>query len=347
MSERHPDLAALQLGLVEIAAAPATLQQRAQEMLEVLGRLVPFDAAWLAVRDAERRWHTPLATVGPAEPLRRYFLTPEADVEVERLGLNRSRAPMLVGEIPVPLPELRAWAEHLLPAGFRGGLAAGLFAPAGRHVGFLSLLSADPHRPERVDRRIVATVTSVIAGELDRTREIAEVAQLVRGAVAGVVLTRGGDTLPLPGLPGDRLLTSESEVLATAAAELAYSGSCISFLAPTDGGNPERLVRVTALDCAVPHLDHLSAAVVLSPPGDLRGLSTLDLRALGLVVDGTTAIPAIAGALGVTATAVADSLGVALIALAAPDLTATAVRALRAGLRIPPQLAGPGPAPTA
>ncbi|MGY1640114.1 helix-turn-helix transcriptional regulator [Geodermatophilus sp. SYSU D00703] len=343
MSGREPDLAALRW---ELAAIVSTLHETTQAALELLGRIVPFDAAWLAVRDPERRRHTPLATAGPADALRRCFLTPEADDEVEQFGLNRTRTPMLVGEIPVPLPELRAWAEHLLPAGSRGGLAAGLFTLTGRHVGFLSLLSDDPHHLDRIDRRIVEAVRSVIAGELDRTREIAETAQLVEGAVAGVVLTRGGDALRLPGLPEDRLLTRDSRVLTTAARELAEGGSRTGFLAPADGDDPERLVRVTALDCAIPQLDHLSTAVFLSPPGDLRGLGTFHLRVLGLVVDGTTSIPAIAGALGVDTTRVADALHAALAALSAPNLTAAAVRALRAGLRIPPQLAGGGPTAT-
>jgi hypothetical protein len=39
--------------------------------LEVLGWALPFDAAWLAVRDPKRHRPTPLATVGPADSLRR------------------------------------------------------------------------------------------------------------------------------------------------------------------------------------------------------------------------------------------------------------------------------------
>jgi hypothetical protein len=338
MSGRDPDLPELRLEFTEIAAAATTLEQRAQAVLERLGQILPFDAAWLAVRDPERRLHTPVATTGPAEALRRYFLTPEADAEVDQLDLNSSRPPMLVGEIPVPLPELRAWAEYLLPAGFRGGLAAGLFTGTSRHLGFLSLLSDDPHRPDRIDRRIVAAVTPVIADELDRTREIAETARMVGAATAGIVLTRGGDTLPLPGLPDHPLLTSGSPILTTAAHELTDARPHISFLAPAP--RSRRLVRVTALDCAAPALDHLSAAVLLSPPGDLRGLRTLDLRVLGLLVDGTTSVPAMAAALGADARRVAAALRAALVALAAPDLPAAAVRALRAGLRIPPQLAG-------
>jgi hypothetical protein len=116
-------------------------------------------------------------------------------------------------------------------------------------------------------RRIVAAVASVIADELDRTRQISETARIVRAAAAGVVLTRDGDTLPLPGLPDHRLLTRGSSILTTAARELADIRAHISFLAPLPGSGREPLVRVTAFDCAVPDLDHLSAAVLLSPPG--------------------------------------------------------------------------------
>jgi hypothetical protein len=85
-------------------------------------------------------------------------------------------------------------------------VAAGLFTADGRHIGALSLLSGDPSRPSPADRRLVAAITAVIADDLDRTRDIAETARMVGRAEAGVVLTRGGDVLPLPGLPDDRLL---------------------------------------------------------------------------------------------------------------------------------------------
>jgi GAF domain-containing protein len=223
MTSWNPDRETLRLQLARVAIAPASLQERAAEVLAVLGRVLPYDAAWLAVRDPEGRRHVPLATAGPAEPLRRYFGTAGADAEVEQLGLNRHRPPMLASEIPVPLPELHAWADHLLPAGFHGGLAAGLFTPNGRHVGFLSLLTEDPRRPDPADRAVVAAVTALIAHGLDRAREIAASARIVDSASAGVVLTRGGDTLPLPGLPDHRLLAPGSRILATTAQELADS----------------------------------------------------------------------------------------------------------------------------
>jgi hypothetical protein len=338
MSPWNPELVSLHLELAAIASTPDTLQERAAAVLAALGRTLPFDAGWLALRDPEERRHTPLATAGAAEPLRSYFQTPDADAEVDQLGLNRHRPPMLTSEIPVPLAEVSAWADHLLPAGFRGGLAAGLFTPGGRHVGFLSLLSADPSRPGPADRAVIAAVTQVIAHGLDRTREMAATARIVEAAGAGILLTRGGDTLPLPGLPGHRLLTPGSRVLAAAARELADSDIYTTFLAPAADTDEAGLVQVTALNFARPALDHISAAVLLSRPGDLRGLSRLDLRLLGLLVQGTAHVPELAAALGVDERTVADALHASVVALETSDLTAATARAVRTGLRIPPQL---------
>ena len=107
------------------------------------------------------------------------------------------------------------------------------------------------------------------------------------------------------------------------------------------GPDGERLVRVTALDCALPDLDHLSAAVLLSSPGNLRGLTPLDLRVLGHLVAGTTQVPALAAALHVDPGTTTEALRRAQAALDAPGLTAAATRALRTGLRIPPALSHP------
>src|SRR3954468_7182874 len=337
-----PALIRLQEELADVGTMAEGLNQRAEEVLKALGRILPFDAGWLAVRDPERRRHVPLATTGAVEPLRRYFESPGADAEVEHLGINSAQRPVLASELPVPLSAVRAWGEYLLPAGFRGGVAGPLFASTGRHVGFLSLLVEDPARLSLADRQILGAVTRVIADDLDRTQEIARIARIVGTAEAGVVLTRGGDVLPLPGLPDDRLLAPDSPILAAATHELSAGGPYTAFLAPTADPDGGRLTRVTALDCTLPDLDHLSAAVLLSSPGDLRGLTPLELRVLGHLVAGTTEVSALAAALHLDPGTAIEALHRAETALAAHDLTAAATRALRTGLRIPPTLAGPG-----
>src|SRR4051794_78194 len=219
MTDLNPGPARLRRQLDEIARSTSRLLERATAVLETLVGAIPFDAAWLGLRDPEQRRHTSLAAVGPADPLRRYFSTPDANAEVEQLGLDHRRPPMLASEIPVPLPELRAWAEYLLPAGFRGGLAAGLFTPDGRHIGFLSLHTEDASRLDVADRQLIANVAGVNASGLDRAQGVADAARMVQAAEAGVVLTRGGATEPLPGLPGHPLLVPGSPILTAAEAE--------------------------------------------------------------------------------------------------------------------------------
>ena len=100
-------------------------------------------------------------------------------------------------------------------------------------------------------------------------------------------------------------------------------------------------MRVTALNVDRPPLDHLYAAVLLSPPRGLRGLTPLDLRLLGLLVEGATQVRSLAAVLGVDERTAAEAVHALPAALGATDLTAAVVRALRIGLRIPPQLAAP------
>src|SRR3954447_5955182 len=103
MSGREPGLPDVRLRFAGIAASSGTIEERAAEILQQLGRILDFDAGWLALRDPERQRHVPLATVGAAAPLRDYFGRPDADDEVDQLGLYRHRPPMLASEIPIPL----------------------------------------------------------------------------------------------------------------------------------------------------------------------------------------------------------------------------------------------------
>ena len=162
MTQCDPALVRLQEELADVGTTTEGLHGRAEEVLEALGRILPFDSGWLAVRDPERRRHVPLATTGEAEPLRRYFESPGADAELEDLGLNRAQRPVLASELPLPLPEICAWGEYLLPAGFRGGVAGrcrldraarGFPQPAGRGPGApRRRRPADPRRRHEGDR---------------------------------------------------------------------------------------------------------------------------------------------------------------------------------------------------
>ena len=149
-----------------------------------------------------------------------------------------------------------------------------------------------------------------------------------------MILTRTGDLQALPGLPDHAALRPGSPVL-TAASKL-LDGPQISFLlrAPTE---PAGYLTVTALDVPENSPHHLSAVVVLSPCGDLQGLTRRELEVLGVLIAGMHNGEA-AEYLGVTQRTIATHIEHILTKLDADTRALAAVRAQRRGLYIPPAL---------
>jgi hypothetical protein len=268
-----------------ISVSAGSVEQRAQQLLEALGRVVPFAAAWIGMRDPETRRHRAVATAGDTDPLASYFELPEADDEIEQLGLNRLRPPMCASDLPAPLAEIHAWGEYLLPAGFRDGFAMGLFSADGRHLGFISLLTDDPAERTTAFAGLVEGVRPLLADALDRLPSLASVAQMTRDAVGGVALTRAGRTLPLPALPEHPLLTAGSPVIAVAREHLTSPGTHLSFLCPFREA-PSGVVRITVVDCRDQPPDHLSAVVLVRRVTVPQGLRLTDLQLLGALLQG-------------------------------------------------------------
>jgi hypothetical protein len=278
----QPSLAA---ELADIAAWAGPVEQRAQALLEPLHRAVPYDAAWIAIRDPETHEHRAVALDGDTDALLDYFALPEADDEVEALGLNRFGPPVRAGDLPVPLQETMAWGDFLLPAGFRDGFAMALYSPDGRLLGFISLLSEAPARWMSTFGAELARLRPVLASGLDRLPALAAVAEIAGDVLAGVVVTRGGRCMAVPGLPGHLLLTPGSAVLSVARRQAAAPGASSTFLCPWPGG----FARVRAIDCRDGAFDHLTTLVLMHPVDDLAGLTAGDLRLLGALMAGPDA----------------------------------------------------------
>jgi hypothetical protein len=219
---------------------------------------------------------------GDTSPLARYFALPDADDDLERLGLNRFQPPVRASDLPGPLAETRAWGDHLLPAGFCDGFTVGLFSRDGRHLGFICLLTDDPAERTTAYCGLVARLRPFLARVLDRLPSMAAVADLAGDALGGAVLTRAGRCLPVPGLTGHPLLTAESAVVAVAREQVGSAGAHSSFLSPS----PDGLLRITALDCQDGQADHLSTIVLVRHADDLEGLTMRDLQFLGALLAG-------------------------------------------------------------
>jgi DNA-binding CsgD family transcriptional regulator len=323
----------------QIASGQGPVAQRAEAVLDALHRLVPFQAAVICLLDPDRRAVMPVVSRGYGEAVSEYMVSPANTEEIELLGFTRHRAALRLRDLPVPAERVRGWVEYLRPAGFREGLAVGLFTPEGRHLGILGLNTDTDRHPTEAARDLIGAMAPTIAKAVDPTRSLAEMARIISPAGAGILLTRAGNTLPLAGLPGHPLLDVGSTVLAVATRQLPTSGGYGSFLCPDaahDAVNSH--VRITVLACPPDAPQYVIAVVLLSSAGDLHGLTDRELEILGLLVEGWPN-RRIAAALFIAQRTVAAHVEHILPKLGAPTRTLAAVRALRLGLYVPFPLA--------
>jgi DNA-binding CsgD family transcriptional regulator len=319
-----------------LAQAPGQVSERAEAVLAEVQRVVPFDAGTLALLPPGQREHVALSRHGFDERTDSYYDRAGFLQDVELAGLQRSRVARRLVDLGVPPAEIPLWGEYLLPAGFREGFGVGLFTPDGRYLGLLGVVTAraTPMTGEAVN--LIGLLAPKIATAVDPLRLLSTIAALVHEAIAGVVLSPSGMALPLPGLPGHPLLTTGAGVPAAAAARLAHGTVHTSFLAPDPAvDDTDAHLRVTGL--AVPPDLRLFASVIvlLSPAGDLHGLSARELQVLGVLITGASN-QQIARTLGITTRTVAAHVEHVRAKLAAASRTTAAARALRLGLFVPP-----------
>jgi len=268
--------------MVQIAVGAGSVEQRADALLGSLRGVIPYAAAWIGVRDPESRRHRRVGSDGDTDALARYFALPDADDEVEALGLNRFQPPVPASALPVPLDATRAWGDYLLPAGFNDGVAMALFTDDGRHLGFLTLLTENSKHRIASYSGLLAGLRPIIVTALDRLPSLAAAAQLTGDAVGGVVITRAGRGVRIPGLPTHPLLVEGSPALTVVRRFVRARGTVSTFLSPWAGG----LLRVSVLDCRDETADHLCSLVLVRPAGDASHLGASDLRLLGALVEG-------------------------------------------------------------
>jgi DNA-binding CsgD family transcriptional regulator len=320
-----------------LASSPDGIDQRAATALQALYRVVPFQAAQISLVGAHGRAPVCLAVHGYDDAVRAYFTSAAVVEEFEVLGLPRARPPMRICDLPVPPAEVRGWVEYLAPAGFREGLTVGLHTRDGRYIGVLGLNTDTAVHPTIAARDLIGRLVPLIAQAVDPLRSIAAAARLIHDAQAGILLTRTGEVLPLPGLPAHPLLIAGSAVLALAG-EMAGGRDHASFLCPYAGEQAgQRHVRITVLACRPQPPHYLALAVVACSPGDLRGLTPRELQVLGLLIEGWPN-RRIATALVIGERTVATHVEHILAKLGARSRSLAASRALNRGTYVPRSL---------
>jgi DNA-binding CsgD family transcriptional regulator len=325
---------AVEINRVTVGTRDSTRQLA--ELWAPLRTVVPFEAAWIGIFDPSRHGYQTLTAVGHDAANRAYLESGSFNDQVEAFGLVRRNRPMCLRDVPVPPSELPSWAEHWWPAGYREGIGVPLVARDGRHLGLMTMYTDSPAHPSDAARDVIGTVTPMISAAIDPMNTIASLAALVGDARAGSVVGRGGEVHRLPGMPLHPLLAQNSRVVSTALAKLTHRRTQTAFLYPNPRGSDD-YVRVTAIACPpqVPH--YFVALILISPPGDLRGLTHRELEVLGFIIDGQ-ANQHIAHTLFITERTVAAHMEHIRAKLDAPTRTVAAVRSLHLALYIPHEL---------
>jgi DNA-binding CsgD family transcriptional regulator len=258
-----PENAVAGLDVAEIAASSLALPRRAEQLLTVLRRLVPFDGAWPALADPHHPRYATAAAADLADSTLTFFTGPQQARDIEATSIDRALPPVSPSDLTLPVDELPEWAECLIAAGYREGLAVALFGPSGRHVGFLATLSGDSGTPAPEVRRALARLAPVLARGVDPVRSLATTARLVRNAHAGVVVSADGSAEPLPGMDGQPLLAAGSPALAAAWAQLAPEELEVLGLLVDGRSNREiACALVVAQRTVAAHIEHILVKLV-------------------------------------------------------------------------------------
>jgi hypothetical protein len=160
-----------------------------------------------------------------------------------------------------------------------------LFAPDGRHAGHVGHSRTTP--PGRLVDRDRIAAARVMAHAIDRMTTIRTASRLVRDAVAGIVLTRGGSALLLGGRPAAGLLAAGSPGLAEAAERLDEATPMRLFsIPPWATGPPPHWCGSASWTAAARTPTTCGASSCSHRPRICGGCPTANCRFLGFVVAG-------------------------------------------------------------
>jgi hypothetical protein len=245
--------------LTAVAFQPGPLIARATALLPFLRELIGYDAVVIALLDPESGCHQPVIRHGYPPDAARHLDSAAFTDQIE--------------------------ADRPLVPGFRHGLVVPLHTADGRRLGFLG---AHFHTPAP-NTELLGAIAPLVAHAVDPRPSLTALTSLVTAPAAGIVLTRAGHTEPLPGLPGDPLLSPGSPALAEARAHLAAGAAHVTYL--TRGTHLARreaslYVRVTVLATGDIPPGHRTGIVLLSAPDHLYDLTHHELTLLGLHLAG-------------------------------------------------------------
>jgi DNA-binding CsgD family transcriptional regulator len=200
-----------------IAVSDASVEQRAEEMLQEVHRVFPFDAAILSAVDlADRKRNRPIVVKGYDADFIDYLVSPEWYAEcIEPFGLGNGW-PFREADLPIDPMTLRGVAEYGRPGGLNEGLLGALVTSRGRRAGFVMLSWANDKPPSDVACAVIGYGSMALASIIDPLESASRLAASLDLGTTLVALLPEGHTLDLKGTSAEVKAEQWSPLRATA-----------------------------------------------------------------------------------------------------------------------------------
>jgi len=306
-----------------IAAEPGSAEQRAQEILEELRALIPFDAAEITTVNPVDGSLEEIAAIGYDDDVKEGLRSARFIELMNALKLPETGMPIRMKDLPGRLTDNWAVQELLLPAGYSEGMTMALRTSDGRFTGVLNVSTTDKDHPSDVARAAMAQLCTALGNLADPMRSGRWLAMLLGAGCTAIGLDRAGGVVELPGIARHPLLTDDSDLVRTAM-NSADMRAWNTFVWP----DADDWYRVRVVPCEGER--HISTVVSLDSV-DLGPLSRRELEVLTLAAEGLSN-GEIGDALVISGRTVGTHVEHVLEKLGAPNRAAAVAHAIREGL---------------
>lgn len=313
--------------IAALATSAEPLQDKAEQVLDEVQRIFPFDAAILSCVDLTHATRTrPLAFRGYSREFADYLVSEEWHAEcVAPFGLPRSGLPFREADLSIDPLSLEGVVKGR-SLNLNEGLLSALINSRGRHTGFLMCSWSETAAPPEEACASIGQIAEALGNMVDPLGSALSVASTLDEETTAVAVLADATTVPLRGTSLPSFLTSESPVMSTIAEGSFREFGSTSFLWPAPTGG---WFKCWVYPCADDVTLWLSRAV-----DDACGLTRRELEVVTGLVDGCSNAE-IAARLWITTRTARAHVEHILEKLGVTTRAAAVARAVGEGLRLP------------
>lgn len=306
-----------------IASDSAGPQERAEEVLAELGKLVAIEAAEICALNPITGESEVLAAHGYTDDVLGNLHSDDFHELMRYLDLPDTGRPIRMKDLPGDPLDNWAVSDVLIPAGFSEGLTMCLRTSDGRFTGVLNLSTTHRSHPSDIARDAIASLCTALGNLVDPMQSGRWVNMLLGSGAMAVGLDNDGVMISLPGVEEHALLKDGTELMQVARKSV-HMNSWSSFVWP----DHDDYFRVRVVPCKG---EQAITTLVSIDEIDLGPLSHRELEVLTLAAEGLSNVE-IGDVLVISNRTVGTHVEHILSKIHAPNRAAAASYALREGL---------------